>query len=166
MFRGVFFGRPKKNPPFKTTTGLKCFSAEELRLEAVLEALLGMICLLFRFESVNPPETEHDKGKAIRLKMYLLLKLLSFHCHVSFQGHICVEFSRYTSMNQCLYWMWLKLCWNSLSRDDLNVSAKLAILGMLNQGQYIRSNCLAFAFEEKVDGSLGLLHPARVPLTK
>ena len=39
-----------------------------------------------------------------------LLKLMSFHCHVSFQGHICVEFSSTHQLNQCL-----NGCgWNSL----------------------------------------------------
>ena len=63
IFRGFLFGRPKKVPPFKTTTGLKCFSAEELRLEAVLEALAGWL-VLASLRNCCSPETEHDKGKA------------------------------------------------------------------------------------------------------
>ena len=41
-FQGCSLVAKKSSHPSKQRSGLKCFSADELRLEAVLEALLGM----------------------------------------------------------------------------------------------------------------------------
>ena len=42
---------------------------------------------------IYTPENSHDNGKTNHLKMYLLLKIMMFHCHFNFRGILFVDFS-------------------------------------------------------------------------
>ena len=45
----------------------------------------------FRWENDTHQETKMTMGKNNRLKMYLLLQMVIFHCHVSFRGGISIS---------------------------------------------------------------------------
>ena len=104
IFRGVVWSPKKIHPSSNDRT--EVFQCWRVEIGSCIGSFGGMICLRVKwtkggdlefydhwcFKSVAPRNrTWQRKNK--HLNMYLLLKLMSFHCHVSFQGHICVEFS-------------------------------------------------------------------------
>ena len=52
----------------------------------------------FRWENDTHQETKMTMGKNNRLKMYLLLQTVIFHCHVSFRG-VYLYLSIFAKMN-------------------------------------------------------------------
>ena len=69
----------------------------------ILECTFFVRRLSFRINSLTslkegamfiPPENQHDNGRHNHLKMYLLLKIVIFHCHLSFLGGRWLLFPR------------------------------------------------------------------------
>ena len=66
-------------------------SLNNLRM-STLKSSLAAISTTQSNPQNHTPENEHDNRKTTHLKMYPLLKMLMFHCHVSFLGGYSLGF--------------------------------------------------------------------------